>query len=308
MKIVFWGSGEFALISLKVVVNHHQILSVITSADRREGRGLRIKSDIVKQFCLREGLKVYTPINFSPRFISILKEEGAELFVVVNYGRRLSREILEIPRIYSINLHPSLLPKYRGPAPINWVLINGEKKTGVSVIKINERIDAGEIIYQKEVEIGEEEDAGMLGRRLAEIGAEMLLKAIELIRRGEVRLKVQQESMATYFPKLKKSDGEINWRRPAKQIHNLIRGFTPQPGAFTFYKGKRIKVLKSAIEEGIKVSPSEIVKVQKKRGILVGTGEGGLWIEELQMEGRRRMKAGEFIAGYRIKEGERLCR
>ncbi len=301
MKIIFWGNGDFALVCLKKLAFKHQILGVVASPDKRKGRGLKIGIDPIKEFSQRQKFPIYQPESFS---------DEPELFVVVNYGRKLTKEILDIPKIYSINLHPSLLPKYRGPAPINWVLIQGEKKTGVSIIKIGEKIDAGELIYQKKVEIKEGENAGELSERLAEEGAVALLKAIELIENKRAELLLQSEKEATYFPKLNKSDGEIDWSKSACQIYNLIRGFTPEPGAFTFWKGKRIKLWKTRVSPK-KVTPStfgEILKIDKDKGILVRTGKDGLWIEELQLEGKRKMSSKEFIIGHRIRVGEKLCR
>lgn len=289
------------MVCLKKLALRHQILGVVASPDKRKGRGLKIVIDPIKEFSQRQKFPIYQPESFS---------DEPELFVVVNYGRKLTKEILSIPRIYSINLHPSLLPKYRGPAPINWVLINGEKKTGVSVIKIGEKIDAGELIYQSEVKIKEGESAGELSRRLAEDGAVALLKAIELIKDKKAVLIPQNEKEATYFPKLNKNDGEIDWSKSAEQIYNLIRGFTPQPGAWTFWKGKRIKLWKTSLSAE-KILPAifgEVLKIDKNKGILIAAGKGCLWIEELQMEGKRKMSSKEFVSGYNIKAGDNLCK
>lgn len=304
MKIIFWGNGEFALICLKKLVLRQRILAIVTSPDKRKGRGLKIGIDPIKEFSQRQKFPIYQPENFSADFIDALKKDKPELFVVVNYGRKLTKEILSIPGVYSINLHSSLLPKYRGPAPINWVLINGEKRTGVSVLKIGEEIDAGELIYQSEIEIKEGENAGELSRRLVEKGAVALLKAIELIEDKRVVLIPQNEKEASYFPKLNKSDGEIDWSKPAEQIHNLICGFTPQPGAFTFWKGKRIKLWKTRVSPKKVITSvfGEILKIDKDKGILAATGKNGLWIEELQMEGKRKMSVREFIIGHKISE------
>jgi len=310
MKIVFWGNGDFALISLKKLASKHQIIAVVTSPDKRKGRGLKISIDPVKKFSGRQGFIIYEPQNFSPTFIAALKKKKPHLFVVVNYGKKLTQEILDIPMIYCINLHPSLLPKYRGSAPINWVLIKGEKKTGISIIKIGRKIDAGEIIYQKEIEIKKGENARELSEELAQKGADGLIKAIDLISTQRINLRPQNEKEATYFPKLRKSDGEIDWSRPAYQIHNLIRGFTPKPGAFTFWNGKKIKIWKTEIYKGkTETTTSGIVlKIDKNKGILIETGKQALWIEELQMAGRKKMTSKEFIIGHRIKKGEKLCK
>ncbi|MCK4859739.1 MAG: methionyl-tRNA formyltransferase [Candidatus Omnitrophica bacterium] len=310
MRIIFWGSGDFALVSLKKLASKHQILAAIIPTDKKKGRGLKISIDPVKEFSQQRGFEIYQPKDFSADFINVLKRKKSQLFVVVNYGRKLSNEILGIPKIYSINLHPSLLPKYRGPAPINWALIQGEKKTGVSIIKIGEKIDAGEIIYQKKIGIKQGENAGELTERLAKEGANALLKAIELLESGQVELSVQNEQQATYFPKLDKSDGEIDWSKSAEQIYNLIRGFTPRPGAFTFWKEKRIKIWRTRLsqKEFPSTASGTILEVSKSNGILAATENGTLWIEELQREGKRRMTAGEFVIGHKIKKGENLCK
>jgi len=230
--------------------------------------------------------------------------------VVVAFGQILSRFILEIPRIMAINLHASLLPKYRGAAPINWALIRGETQTGLSIIKMEEKLDAGPIILQRSLDIKDTEDAQTLADRLSKSGSDLLLEAIDLIQTNKYKLITQDERKATFAPKLKKEDGLIYWDKSAQDIFNLIRGCAIWPSAFTHYQGKILKIHKakpyntpsfevSRLEE----LPGEILRISKE-GIVVATGRENLLIQELQIEGKKRITASDFVSGYRISVGD----
>jgi len=309
MKIAFWGTSSFALPSLeKIFQSQHKILCVITQPDKKQGRHLLRKAPPVKIRAEELDLKVIQPkILRDKDFLNYLKSLEPELFVVVSYGKILPKEILEIPKLFSINLHASLLPKYRGGAPINWAILNGEKETGISVFRINEVMDGGEIILQKKISILEEDDALTLGEKLSKEGADLLLEAIELIEKGEAKFFPQDESKVSFAPLLKKEDGRINWNNPAEKIYNQIRGLLPWPGCYCFWKDKLLKIWKAKIVEGdfSKFKGGEIVDF-KKDGLLVATGKGGLLIEELQLEGKKRLSADKFLMGYRIQRGEVL--
>jgi len=309
MKVVFFGTPGFGLPSLNALIeSHHQIACVVTRPDRRKGRGRKISTSPVKVLASRNNLLILQPEDITESsLIDSLKGFEPNLFVVVAYGKILPIEILEIPSFYSINLHPSLLPKYRGPAPINWTIINGEKETGVTIFKMDEQMDRGKILVQKKVKIEDDETAETLTTRLAKIGATALMEAIELIEEGKATLRPQAESEATIAPMLRKEDGRIDWAKPSLEIHNFVRGMTPWPSAFTHIEGRVLKVWRTKLIPGKAVGkPSEVIGIKKDEGILVATGDGQILITELQIEGKTRMQASQFLLGHKIPIGERL--
>jgi len=265
-------------------------------------------STAIKMVAEEPNLKIYQPelINTS-QALSLLEDLKPDLFVVIAYGQILSQEILDIPKIFSINVHASILPQYRGAAPINWAIINGEKTTGITVIKMVKGMDAGPIILQKEIEINEDDTAIILEEKLSYLAAELLLTTLASIEDNNYKLTPQNQDNITFAPKLKKEDGRIKWNIPAQEIRNLIRGCISWPGAFTYYNGKLLKIYKAKVFPSTHLlafpSPGEIIDVSKE-GITVVTGKDNLIIEELQIEGKRRMKAEEFIAGHKICIGE----
>lgn len=309
MNIVFFGSSQFAVSSLRALLTtQHKVSCVVTQPDRQKGRGLRLEGTIVKAVAEESGLEFYQPdrINTSEA-IRFLKDLNPDLFVVIAYGQILSKGILGIPKIFSLNVHASLLPLYRGAAPINWAIINGETKTGITVIKIAKQMDAGPIILQETIDINGDDTAITLEDRLSQMAAQRLLESIKFIENNNYQFSPQDENKVSFAPKLKKSDGKINWNKPAYSIYNLVKGCLPWPGAFTDYKGKLLKIYKAKVIESpsrqVAKPPGEIMQIFKK-GIVVATAKDSLIIEELQMEGKRRMKAEEFITGHKICEGE----
>jgi len=311
MNIVFLGSAQFAVPSLKLLLStEHKISCVVTQPDRQKGRGLSVASTAVKTVALEEGLQIYQPEDINAaQAITLLKKLNPELFVVIAYGQILSEELLDIPKIVAINLHASILPKYRGAAPINRAIINGESATGVTVIKMTRQMDAGPIILQKEIDISSDDTSVTLEEKLSDIGAHLLLQAIKLIESGKYDLMPQDEEGVIFAPKLKKEDGLIKWYKPAQDIYNLIRGCIGWPGTFTYYKAKLLKIYKARVIKLAGLSGEhlhgEIIKVSRE-GIAVLTGKDGLLIEELQMEGKKMMQAEEFVAGYKTESGETL--
>ena len=306
MKIIFFGSAHFAIPALEgLIENKHKILCVVTQPDKKKGRHLHLGVTDVKALALKAKLKVFQPENINTAAsVKFLNSLNADLFVIVAYGQLLSREVLDIPRAFPINIHASLLPRYRGAAPINWAVIRGDKVTGVTIMQVTRKMDSGSIIMQKELSIGEDDDAVSLESKLRDIGAQLLLKAIPVIKSKGHKLTVQDERKVVYAPKLKKSDGLIDWHKPALEINNLIRGTLPWPGAFTHYKGKLLKIYKANVVDSIDCNLSihkagEVIDVSKGR-LYVNTGKGVLSIQELQIEGKRRMKVEEFIAGHKI--------
>lgn len=311
MDIIFFGSSNFAVPSLKALLTtQHKISCAVTQPDRQKGRGLTFAATVIKKIALELGLKVYQPHQVNtPETIKFLKDLNPDLFVIIAYGQILSQEILDIPKIFSINVHASLLPKYRGAAPINWAIIKGEKNTGVTVIKMVKETDAGPIILQKAIDITDDDTSITLEDKLSCLAAQLLLDSLKSIENSNYNLISQDEDKISFAPKLKKEDGRINWHKPAKDIYNLIRGCLSWPCAFTYYNGKLLKIYKirvgSLVCEFASSPPGEIIKVSKE-GIVVATGKGNLIIEELQIEGKRVMKVEEFIAGHKISVGETL--
>ena len=311
MNVIFFGSGNFAVPSLQALLNSgHRISCVVTQPDRKKGRGFHLEATPIKSLAYKYGIKIYQPeaVN-AQESIKFLEDLSPDLFIVISYGQILSREILRMPKIFAVNIHGSSLPKYRGAAPINWAIINGEKNTGITIIKMAEKLDAGPIILQEEMEIKDEDTAVILEEKLSKKGAGLLIKSLHLIENKTYALTTQDEDKASFAPKLKKEDGLITWENTAQGINNLIRGCAGWQGAFTYYKGKLLKVYKAKVCPGVSRFESsnagEILDISK-RGITVATGRDNLAIEELQIEGKRMMRAGEFIAGHKICVGEIL--
>jgi len=302
MKIIFFGSDSFGLPSLEALIKSKEdLVAVITAPDRPKGRGLRIEQTPIKEKATFYNLPIFQTKNINePCFREILSSLNADIGVLIAFGSILKREIIYLPKMGVINLHPSLLPKYRGSAPIPWAIIKGEKETGNSIIKIDEGVDSGPIILQERIEIKPEDTARSLSERMAEEGASLLLKAFSLFKEKRAELRTQNDAEATFAPKLKKSDGLINWKREAVEIHNLVRGLAPWPSAYTYLEDKCLKIWESEIkQEGGK--PGEILEANKDQ-LLIACGKGSLLIKSLQREGKRRMAANEFLRGHPLKK------
>ncbi|MDI6758635.1 MAG: methionyl-tRNA formyltransferase [Candidatus Omnitrophota bacterium] len=306
MNIVFFGSSHFAVPSLEAASNAgYNISCVVTQPDRKMGRHLYLESTAIKKLSNELGIEIFQSQDInSEESLNFLRGLNADLFVVISYGQILSKEILGLPKKIALNSHASLLPKYRGAAPINWAIIRGEKITGITIIKMTERLDAGPIISKKEIEIFNNDTSLILKEKLSHLAAEMLLETIRDIEKNDYQLTLQDESRVTLAPKLKKEDGLINWNSCSKEIYNLVRGSLIWPGAFTYYKGKMLKIYEAGVCESSGL-PGQIIQVSKE-GIIAAAARGGLIIKELQIEGKRRMSAGEFIAGHKINIGERF--
>lgn len=311
MKIVFFGTAEFGVNSLESLIKAgHRIQAVVTQPDRKKGRGQKLQPSPIKLLAGQYGLPVYQPIKPAD-IIPDLKKPNPDLFVVVSYGCILPKQILEIPGLGCINLHPSLLPKYRGAAPINWALISGEERTGLTIIRMDEKMDSGEIILQQAVEISPDDNAVSLSEKLSLKGAKILLKAVKLIEEGKAKFLSQDKAEATYAPKLKKEDGLIDWGKSASVVHKQVRGTIPWPGTYTHIKGKTLKIWKTRVcsepkESSAQTKPGRIIGVDKEKGILVKTGEGILCLKELQLEGKKRMDFTRFLLGHPLTPGQML--
>ena len=301
------GTPEFAIPSLaRILDSSHQICAVVTGKDKRVGRGQRLKPTPVKKFAVENNLDVITPSSLKDiKFIEKLSSLHADLFVVVAF-RILPESVFTIPPEGTINLHGSLLPKYRGAAPINWAIINGENETGLTTFFIQKRVDTGDVIAKIRIPIGENDTAGELHDKMSEAGADLLLESIDQIERGDVHPK-RQEGDVTMAPKITKEICHINWNMDVKAIHDLVRGLSPYPRAYTILEEKEYKILTSSIETNSRVSdeytPGEIIQANSKGKMLVATGSGILSIEEIQPPSKRRMSIAEFLRGRGIKTG-----
>lgn len=307
MNIIFFGTSNFALPSLRALLSSkHKVLAVVTQPDRKRGRNLKLSPPPTKVLALENNIPVYQPQNASsPEAISYLKNMNADLFVVISFGQILKKEILDIPKLYAINLHGSLLPRYRGAAPTNWAIMNGDKTSGVTVMKMNEKMDEGDIILKEETPIDAEDTNITLTEKLSELGAKALLDAFGLIEKGKVVLEKQDSKDVTYAPKLIKEDGLIDWNEGAEKIHNKVKGLIPWPGAYTNYKGKTLKILMTEMygpsKKGVK--NGEVLGIVKDKGIMVQASSGILAIKYLQLEGKIVLDADSFVRGHKIDAG-----
>ncbi|MEO8399334.1 MAG: methionyl-tRNA formyltransferase [Ignavibacteriaceae bacterium] len=300
MKIVFMGTPDFAIPSLKILLNSkHQILAVVTSPDKQRGRGQKVSYTPIKEFALKNNITFLQPEKLKDKnFIENLNQIGADLFVVVAF-KILPKEVFSIPSKGSFNLHGSLLPKYRGAAPIQWALIKGEKETGVTTFKLEEKVDTGNIYLQKKIKINDDDNFGTLHDKLSELGAQTVFETVNKIEKGNYKLLQQNNSEATPAPKITKEICEIDWNKSAEEIHNLVRGLSPYPGAFFKYKDKILKIYKTEVVYSSNIKPFEFR--QNKSELIIGCGENSLKILEIQQEGKRRMEIQEFLKGFNFK-------
>jgi methionyl-tRNA formyltransferase len=309
MKIVFMGTPEFALSTLKVLAaSEHQILAVVTQPDRPKGRGQELTASPVKTFALKSGIDILQPDKASAAdFVETLRGLKPDVIVVVAYGQILRKQVLEIPRFFCMNLHSSLLPKYRGAAPINRAIINGEKESGVTTMKMDEGMDTGDILLTQKIPIADADNAQTLHDKLAEAGGALVLETLKRIENNSLTPIAQDSSQASLAPKLKKEDGLIHWEKDAVSLRNQVRGLEPWPGAFTYLNSKRLRIcaVETTADEP-QDHPGEVVRISD-HGIEVGTGKGRLIITELQPEGKKRMSAKSFLAGNKIINGERFA-
>jgi methionyl-tRNA formyltransferase len=300
------GTPEFAVPSLKILIdNGYPIPAVVTAPDKPRGRGQELSPTPIKEVGLRHSIPVLQPDSLrDPVFVQRLRDLNPDLIVVVAF-RVLPREVFTIPRLGSFNLHASLLPKYRGAAPINWAIINGEKETGVTTFFLQEKVDTGNVLLQARIPIADDDDAGTIHDKLAEIGADIVLHTVRMIEQGKANPRSQDESLASPAPKIFKEDCRIRWNQSARQIHNFIRGLSPYPAAFTTHNGKVLKIYKSrALDVPSTSGPGSVVATPAS--LNVATADTMLSLIEMQQEGRRKMGVEEFLRGYRITSGEKL--
>jgi len=300
MKIIFMGTPEFSIPSLKILLeSEHKIIAVVTQPDKERGRGQKVSFTPVKQFAIEQNIPFYQPekLKSNAEFIEVMKSLEPDLFVVVAF-RILPKEVFEIPKFGSFNLHGSYLPKYRGAAPIQWALINGETETGLTTFKLAEKVDTGNIYLQEKVKIKPEDNFESLHDRMSELGAELVLETVKLINSGIYELKKQDDSLSSPAPKITKEICLINWNKSANEIHNLVRGLSPHPTAFFIYDEKVIKVYTTEVVERSDLKQFHIE--QTKKELIIGCGKNALKILELQQEGKKRMSTEEFLRGFRF--------
>jgi methionyl-tRNA formyltransferase len=298
--IIFMGTPQFAVPALKALhENDQDIALVVTQPDRPKGRGRKLTPSPVKETAMNLGYSVVQPSSVrTAEFSNCIEKHTPDFIVVVAFGHIIPKNILTIPKIATINIHASLLPKYRGPAPIQWAIINEEKKTGVTTMLMDEGMDTGDILLSSELEIAPDDTSGTLHDRLADLGADLLIQTLNAFETGDINPIAQDHTRATYAPMLKKNDGRMNWKLPAESLEAFIRGMTPWPGAFTFHEKKRLKIFKAkTIVAVIKSFPDEL---------WISTGKDVLSIIEIQGESGKRLLIKDFLLGYKLGPSSKL--
>ena len=308
MKIVFMGTPEFAVEPLRALWEAgHEICAVVTQPDKPKGRGKTLQVTPVKAFALEKGIQVLQPVRIKrPESVAELAAIPADVYVVAAFGQILSQEILDLPKYGCVNIHASLLPKYRGAAPIQWAILNGEDKTGVTIMQMDAGVDTGDMLFRKEVKIEETDTAATLEDKLARAGAELIVPALEAIERKEAVPEHQNEEDSCYAPMIDKGMGKVDFGRPAGQIARQVRGLNPWPSAYTSYKGKTLKIWEAfCTPEAAEGMPGSVKRVEKD-AFYLNTAEGVLKVTRVQLEGKKQMQVKDFLLGCRIEKGEML--
>lgn len=313
MKVVFMGTPDFSVGALQAIIEAgHEVTAVVTQPDKPKGRGKEVQITPVKACALENGLSVFTPDKIkAPEAVAKLREYEADIFVVAAFGQILSEEILNMPKYGCVNIHASLLPKYRGAGPIQWAIINGEKETGVTIMQMDKGVDTGDMLLKTVVPITNTDTGESLFEKLSMAGAKLIVEALDKIEKNEIFPEKQNEAEATHACMLQKSMGKVDWTKDARSLDCLIRGLISWPGAFTTYGNKTLKlwgeepIAEESTAQDKNVEPGTIVDVHKD-AFFVQTGKGLLRITEVQLEGKRRMPTKDFLLGYPIKVGEVL--
>jgi methionyl-tRNA formyltransferase len=308
MKIIFFGTPQFAVPTFeRLLAEGFTVELVVSQPDEPAGRGYEVKPPPVKQAAQKAGIKVFQPAKLKdPATQEFLSKYHPDAIVVVAYGRIIPSWLIDLPRLGCINLHASLLPKYRGAAPIQWALVRGERVTGVTTMKIDPGMDTGDILLAREVEIRDEDTAETLAERLSLLGAELMVETLRGLERGEITPRPQDHAQATLAPMLKKEHGRIDWSLPAQEIAWRVRGLCPWPGAYTTFRGKNLHVWAAAVSPAASMLEPGTLAAERGR-LFVACGEGTqLEVTELQVEGRKRLAARDFLNGVRLTPGERL--
>ncbi|SNZ07867.1 methionyl-tRNA formyltransferase [Persephonella hydrogeniphila] len=310
MRVVFWGTPDFAAKSLeKLIESKHQVIAVVTQPDKPKGRGKKLTPPPVKVLAEKHGIPVLQPekVKNNSELYETLKKLNPDIFVVVAYGKILPEKIINLPKYRTINVHASLLPEYRGAAPIHRAIMEGKDKTGVCIMEITKELDAGDIYKCVEIPITEKDDIVSLHDKLAKAGAELLLEVLDEIEKGKIIKKPQEHTKATYAKPITKEEGKINWNKSAREIFNQIRALKVWPKAFTNFRDKEIKILDSeVIDENSKGNAGKIVDIIKGKGFVVQTGKGKILIKKVQFPNSKPISADEAVRGYHIEVGERF--
>ncbi|WP_299118219.1 methionyl-tRNA formyltransferase [uncultured Eubacterium sp.] len=299
MRVVFMGTPDFSVPALENIAKKYEVVAVVTQQDRPKGRGHKMQYTPVKEKAIELEIPVYQPKRVKDHeFVDILKTLKPDVIVVIAFGQILSKEILELPKYGCINVHASLLPKYRGAAPIQWAVINGDKKSGVTTMYMAEGLDTGDIIDTSEIVLDEKETGGSLFDKLADLGGKLILNTLDKLETGTATRTRQDDARSTYAGKITKELGKIDFTKSAAEIERLIRGLNPWPSAFTYMDDKMLKIWNAdVLEETVEEDPGTITEVNKKF-IKVATGEGYLLLKEIQLEGKKRMDVTSFLNGY----------
>ena len=299
-RVIFMGTPDFAVPCLARLVEISDVVAVVTQPDRPKGRGQKLLPPPVKAFAQEHGIAVYQPVRVkAPDFVDVLRGLTPDLIVVVAFGQILSKEILSLPPLGCINVHASLLPRYRGAAPMQWAIVRGEKETGVTTMFMDEGLDTGDMLMREKLPITQTMTAAELHDAMMKLGADVLERTLFSLSEGTLKRTPQDETLSTYAPLLDKEVGRIDWKKSAQEIHDLVRGLNSWPGAYTMLTGQKFKIWRTRLAEGT-AEPGEIAAVTKQ-GLLVGTGEGMLEILELQAPSRKKMAAGDYVRGHGLR-------
>lgn len=307
MKIVFMGTPDFAVPCLQEICKEHEVIAVYSQPDRPKGRGKKVQFPPVKEEAIKREIPIFQPEKLKDDFeYEQLKNLNPDCIVVVAYGQILSKRLLEIPKFGCINVHASLLPAYRGAAPINWAIVNGETLTGVTTMHMDVGLDTGDMIHKDEVEITNSMTAGELHDLLSDLGSKLILKTLKALEEGNAPLEKQDESLSSYASMMDKRMSEINWTTKSTDIHNMIRGFNPWPVAYTSYDGVRLKIFRSEVtNQTSDKEPGTIINVSSN-GMEISTGDNVLNVLEIQVPGSKRMKVKDYILGHSLEIGKKL--
>jgi methionyl-tRNA formyltransferase len=306
MKIIFMGTPTFAVPVFNALGEYGTVCAALTQPDRPTGRGMKVAYSPVKQAALDAGVTVLQPPTLRDKAVRMqLAAYEADIFIVAAYGLIIPPRVLAIPPLGCVNVHASLLPKYRGASPIHRAIMNGDAVTGISIMYMDKGIDTGDVILQRELPIRPGERFPELQERMAALGAACMAEALPLIAKGDAPRMLQDDTLATYAPMIDKADGEIDWNRPGHEIANLVRAFDPWPGAYTACNGQTLKIWQCEAEPETEArQPGVILKTDNKRGILVKAAEGGVWLTQVQATGKKRMAASDYLRGHPIRAGE----
>ena len=307
IRIVYMGTPDFAVEPLEAIIKAgYEVAAVITQPDKQKGRGKEVKMTPVKECALRHGIPVFQPVKIKePEAVAELEKYQADLFVVAAFGQLLSEEILNMPEYGCINIHASLLPAYRGAAPIQWAVLNGEKESGVTIMQMDKGLDTGDMLLKRSVELSPKETGDSLHDKLMHLGAELIVEALSKLEKGELVPEKQKDELSSYAKKLTKAMGQIDWSKDAVSLERWIRGLNSWPSAYTFFGGKTLKIWEAQVTEengAQKAEPGQVVSVSRE-SFTVACSQGALQILSLQLEGKKRVLTREFLLGYQVEPG-----